>query len=160
MCKNITILGLGNILLKDEGVGVWIAEEIAKRSLPENVEIIDGGTAGLDILTSMKDVDKLIIIDALQGDEKPGTVYRLHPEDLPVPSDSYVSVHQMNIVEGLSIAQKTGNAPQEAVIIGVEPEDIDWGLGVTSNIQQKFPEIIDIVLEEVKNDCYREETNK
>ena len=150
MCKKITILGLGNILLKDEGVGVWITEEIAKRSLPENIEIIDGGTAGLDILTSMKDVDKLIIIDALQGDEKPGTVYRLHPEDLPVPSDSYVSVHQMNIVEGLNIAQKTGNSPQEAVIIGVEPEDIDWGLGVTSNIQQKFPEIIDIVLEEVK----------
>ena len=150
MCKKITILGLGNILLRDEGVGVWIAEELAKRNLPENVEIIDGGTAGLDILTSMKDVDKLIIIDALQGDEKPGTVYRLHPEDLPVPSDSYVSVHQMNIVEGLNIAQKTGNAPQEAVIIGVEPEDMDWGLGVTSNIQQKFPEIIDIVLEEVK----------
>ena len=160
MCKKITILGLGNILLRDEGVGVWIAEELAKRNLPENVEIIDGGTAGLDILSSMKDVDKLIIIDALQGDEKPGTVYRLHPEDLPVPSDSYVSVHQMNIVEGLNIAQKTGNAPQEAVIIGVEPEDMDWGLGVTSNIQQKFPEIIDIVLEEVKNDCYREETNK
>ena len=150
MCKKITILGLGNILLKDEGVGVWIAEEIAKRSLPENVDIIDGGTAGIDILSSMKNVDKLIIIDALQGDEKPGTVYRLHPKDLPVPSDSYLSVHQMNIVEGLNIAQKTGNAPQEAVIIGVEPEDIDWGLGVTSKIQQKFPEIIDIVLEEVK----------
>ncbi|HUT63815.1 MAG TPA: HyaD/HybD family hydrogenase maturation endopeptidase, partial [Anaerolineae bacterium] len=159
LCKNITILGLGNILLKDEGVGVWIAEEIARRSLPDNVEIIDGGTAGLDILTSMKDVDKLIIIDALQGNEKPGTVYRLHPEDVPAPSDSYVSVHQMNILEGLSIAQKTGNAPQETVIIGVEPEEMDWGLGVTPDIKQKFPEIIDIVLEEVKNDCYRKEAN-
>ena len=159
MYKKIIVLGLGNILLKDEGVGVWIAEEIAKRSLPENVEVIDGGTASLDILISMKDVEKLIIIDALKGGEKPGTVYRLHPEDLPTTSDSYVSLHQMNILEGLSIAYKTGNAPQETVIIGVEPEEMDWGLGVTSDIKRKFPEIIDIVLKEVKNDCYREETN-
>ena len=65
----------------------------------------------------------------------------------------------MNILEGLSIAYKTGNAPQETVIIGVEPEEIDWGLGVTSDIKRKFPEIIDIVLEEVKNDCYRKEAN-
>ena len=60
MCKKIIVLGLGNILLKDEGVGVWIAEEIAKRNLPENVEVIDGGTASLDILTSLEDIDKLI----------------------------------------------------------------------------------------------------
>ena len=118
-----------------------------------------GMFSGVDILISLKDVDKLIIIDALQGNEKPGTVYRLHPDDLPAPSDSYMSLHHMNILEGLNIARKTGNAPHEAVIIGIEPEDIDWGLGVTSHIQQKFPEIIDIVLEEVKHDCYREETN-
>ena len=159
MCKKIIVLGLGNILLKDEGVGVWIAEEIAKRSLPENVEVIDGGTASLDIFISIKDVEKLIIIDALRGGEKPGTVYRLHPEDLPAISDSYMSVHQINILEELSIAQKTGNTPQETVIIGVEPEEIDWGLGVTANIKRMFPEIIDIVLKEVKNDFYREKAN-
>ncbi|HDY87200.1 MAG TPA: hydrogenase maturation protease [bacterium] len=158
MCKKIIVLGLGNILLKDEGVGVWIAEEIAKRSLPENVEVIDGGTASLDILISMKDVEKLIIIDALRGGEKPGTVYRLHPEDLPAISNSYMSVHQLNVLEGLILAKKTGNAPQETVIIGVEPKEIEWGLGVTSEINKKIPDILNIVLEEVGNACYRTKT--
>ena len=159
MCKKIVVLGLGNILLKDEGVGVCVAEEIAKRSLPENVEVIDGGTASLDILTSMKEVDKLIIIDALRGGEKPGTVYRLHPEDLLTPSDTHVSLHQMHVLEGLSAAEKMGNAPQETVIIGVEPEEIDWGVGVTSTVKRKIPEITDIVLQEVGNACYRAKAN-
>jgi len=159
LCKKIIVLGLGNILLKDEGVGVWIVEEITKRNLPENIEVIDGGTASLDILTSLNKINKLIIIDALKGNEKPGTVYRLHPEDLPAISDSCMSVHQVNIIEGLKIAQKTGNTPQETVIIGVEPEVINWGLGVTAGINKKFPEIIDIVIKEVNNDCYREKAN-
>ena len=158
--KKIVILGVGNILLGDEGVGVHIVEEIEKIGLPENVEVIDGGTASIDILISMKDVDKLIIIDALKGGEKPGTVYRLHPEDLLASLDSYVSLHQINVLEGLSLARKTGNAPQETVIIGIEPEKTDWGLGITPEIDKKIPDILNIVLEEVGNACYETETTK
>ena len=158
--KKIVILGVGNILLGDEGVGVHIVEEIEKIGLPENVEVIDGGTASIDILISMKDVDKLIIIDALEGGEKPGTVYRLHPEDLFASLDSYVSLHQINVLEGLSLARKTGNAPQETVIIGIEPEKTDWGLGISPEIDKKIPDILNIVLEEVGNACYETETTK
>jgi len=154
LSKKIVILGVGNILLGDEGVGVHVAKKIAKMELPENVEVIDGGTASMDILSSMKDVEKLIIIDALRGGEKPGTVYRLYPEDLLASLDSYVSLHQINVLEGLNLARKTGNAPQETVIIGIEPEKIDWGLGVTSEIDKKIPDILNIVLEEVGNACY------
>lgn len=158
MSEKIVILGLGNILLKDEGAGVHIAEEIGKRSLPENVEVIDGGTASMDILMTLKDVKKLIIVDALRGGEKPGTVYRLHPEDLSAVSDCNMSLHQITVLEGLIIAKKIGNAPQETVIIGIEPEEIDWGIGITSEIKRKIPDIIDIVIEEVANACYRTET--
>jgi len=160
LSKKIVILGVGNILLGDEGVGVHVAKEIEKRELPENVEVIDGGTASMDILSSMKDVDKLIIIDALRCGETPGTVYRLHPEDLLASLDSYVSLHQINVLEGLILARKTGNAPKETVIIGIEPEKIDWGLGVTPEIDKKIPDIINIVLEEAGNACYGTETAK
>ncbi len=158
MSEKIIILGLGNILLKDEGAGVYVAEQIEKMSLPENVEVIDGGTASMDILMSMKDVKKLIIVDALRGGEKPGTVYRLYPEDLFSAPDSYMSLHQINVLEGLILSKKTGNAPQETVIIGIEPKEIDWGLGVTPDIKRKIPDIINRVIEEVTNACYRTET--
>ena len=157
MCKRITIIGLGNILMKDEGVGVWIARELEKINLPQSIEIIDGGTTSLDIFLSMKNIHKLIIIDALKGGGKPGSIYRLYARDLLPASGSSVSLHQMNVLEALSIAKKTSDIPQEAVIIGVEPKEIDWGLGVTSDIKRKFTEITDIVLEEVENDCYRKE---
>ena len=160
MSEKIVILGLGNILLKDEGVGVHVAEEISGRNLPENVDVVDGGTASLDILLSMKDVKKLIIIDALKGGEPPGTVYRLYPGDLLNTSESKLSLHQINLVDALSIIEKMGNAPKETVIIGVEPKEIDWGLEVTPDIKQKIPEITDIVLEEAGNACYRTEANK
>ena len=159
MGKKIVILGLGNILLKDEGIGVHIAQELGKRSLPKNIEVIDGGTSSLDILLSAKNVGKLIIIDALRGGEKPGTIYRLCPKDLPCFSASgqnksaragnYVSVHQINLLEALTIAEEAGNAPQETVIIGIEPKEIGWGLGVTSGIKQKTAKIINTVLKEV-----------
>ncbi|GAH50651.1 unnamed protein product, partial [marine sediment metagenome] len=99
MSKKIVILGLGNILLKDEGVGVHIAREVAGKDLPENVEIIDGGTASLDVLMSMKDVDKLIIIDALKGGEEPGSIYRLSREDLSGRTKNPVSLHQINLLD-------------------------------------------------------------
>jgi hydrogenase maturation protease len=157
--KRISIVGLGNILIKDEGIGVWIVRELKKRNLPQGIEIIDGGTASLDIFLSMKNIHKLIIIDALKGGGKPGTVYRLYPRDLLATSEFSVSLHQMNVFDALSIAKKIRKIPQETVIIGVEPKEIDWGLGVTSDIKRKFPEITDIVLEEIENDCYRKEAN-
>ncbi len=158
MYKKVVILGLGNILMKDEGVGVHVAREVEKRELPDYVEIIDGGTASTDILASMGGVDKLIIIDALKGGEKPGTVYRLYPEDLPVPSESFVSLHQIDVLLGLSLARKTGSTPKETVIIGIEPKEIDWGIGLTPEIDKKIPGIVDNILGEIRNACYRTKT--
>ena len=71
-----------------------------------------------------------------------------------------MSLHQINVLEGLSLARKTGNAPQETVIIGIEPEKTDWGLGISPEIDKKIPDILNIVLEEVGNACYETETTK
>ena len=72
----VLVLGLGNVLLKDEGVGVHVAGQLQKQVLPCNVEVIDGGTAGLDVLLSQQGLDKLVVIDAMRAGKKPGTIYK------------------------------------------------------------------------------------
>ncbi|HVP37397.1 MAG TPA: hydrogenase maturation protease, partial [Terriglobales bacterium] len=82
MVKKILVVGIGNLLLTDEGVGVHVIQELSKLKLPEGVELADIGTASFDLLTFMEGKDKVIIIDALVSDDKPGTLYHLSPEDL------------------------------------------------------------------------------
>jgi len=143
LSKKIVFLGLGNILLKDEGIGVHIIQELEKCSLPENCELIDGGTAGLDCLPPINEIEKLVIIDAIKGHKAPGTIYSLRPEHLIEDSScEALSLHQVGIIELLSMAKKAGSLPGEVIIIGVEPKEIGWGLELTDCLKQKVPAII------------------
>lgn len=161
MCKRIAVVGLGNILLKDEGIGVWIARELKKKRLAEHIEIIEGETAALDIFHSFKNnVKKIVIIDALLGEGKPGTINRLLPEDLVNVSGTCVSLHQIDFLETLAVLEKIGAPTHEIVIIGIEPKEITWGIGVTPEIKKKFKDIIDMVLKEVADDCHGKETTQ
>ncbi|KPJ68530.1 MAG: hypothetical protein AMJ43_00105 [Coxiella sp. DG_40] len=154
------IVGLGNILLKDEGIGVHIAKELQKQNLPGNVEVIDGGTAGLDVLLSAIDVDKLVIIDAFRAGKKPGNIYKISLNNkqkdrliqiFSQETISKISLHQVGLLDALSIAEKINIAPEEIVIIGVEPAEIDCGLELTEPVMRKVPQIISKVLEEIKD---------
>jgi len=148
--KKVLVLGLGNILLKDEGIGVYAALKLKEKTLPDNVEVIDAGTASLDIILSIKNVEKLIIIDALKSAKVPGTIYRLRLDDLESRiGSSALSLHQLSVVEALSIAKKKGDLPKDIVIIGVEPERIDYELGLSPSLEKKLPDIVDIVLREL-----------
>ena len=147
MSKKIIFLGLGNILLKDEGIGVHIIQELEKCSLPENCELIDGGTAGLDCLPPINEIEKLVIIDAIKGNKAPGTIYSLRPEHLIEDSScEALSLHQVGIIELLSMAKKAGSLPGEVIIIGVEPKEIGWGLELTDCLKQKVPAILSHVI--------------
>jgi len=159
---NILVLGLGNILMTDEGVGVHVVQRLQKFTLPENAEVIDGGTAGLDILLSRQRPYKLLIIDALKSGQKPGSFCKiclktgeknkflqLFDSDL-----STLSLHQVGLLDSLNAAEKLNCQPEEIVIIGVEPEKITCGLELTESVRQKIPEIIKTVLEELDNAVY------
>jgi len=149
--KKLTILGLGNILLKDEGVGVRVVWELEKKNLPGNIELVDAGTSGLDILSFIENVDKLIIIDAVKTAKTPGTLYRLDFKSLSELSHSQkLSLHQLGILETLQIAKKIGKLPEKIIIIGIEPKEIDWGLELSPEIEKKIPDLIDLVLKEIE----------
>ena len=146
----IAVVGIGNLLLKDEGTGVHIARALQQMDIPQDTKIIDGGTSP-DLPYYLKDTDKLIIIDAVKGGSKPGTVYRFHSHDVDIESASTGSAHEMGLEQSLRIMKLMGSEPREIVIIGVEPKEIDWGTELSAELQQKIPEIVNIVLKEINS---------
>ena len=146
----IAVVGVGNLLLKDEGIGVHIARALQQMDIPQDTKIIDGGTSP-DLPYYINGADKLVIIDAVKGGSKPGTVYRFHPGDVNIESEEMVSVHELGLEQSLKIMGLMGRKPREIVIIGIEPGEIDWGTELSAELQQKIPEIVNIVLKEINH---------
>jgi hydrogenase maturation protease len=156
---------LGNILLADEGIGAHVAQLLQKESLPANVEVVDGGTAALDALLLVEGIDKLVVIDALRAGQKPGTIYRAKflveeknrlTELFAGQGGSKISLHQIGLIDALAVAGRLNCLPEEIVIIGVEPSNVDWGLELTDQVAQKLPEIINMVLKEIGDAVHTE----
>ena len=147
--KSTLILGIGNILLRDEGVGVRVAEALQKMELPEDVEVIDGGTGGADLVDVLADRNKVVVIDAIEAQGAPGSVFRLRSEELmPAPGET-MSLHQLGLMESLLMAQQLGCAPQEVVLFGIQPGQICPGLELTPEVADAVPKVIRAVLEEI-----------
>ncbi len=145
--QKILIVGVGNLLLQDEGIGVHIIQALRNRVLPAHVDLLDMGTATMNLAFYLDGVQKVIIVDALKAGQKPGTIYQCRPEDLIADKEGPVSLHDLGVVESLSMSKKLGYSP-EVVIIGVEPKAIDWGMELTEEVKKEMPNIIDAVLKE------------
>jgi hydrogenase maturation protease len=147
----IAVVGIGNTLMRDDGVGIEAVQLLKRSSLPENVdlEIIEGGISpDLSVLVD-DDVDKLIIIDAVQGGGMPGTIYRFMPEALEKQSEETISPHNIGLKQSLTLMRIVGSLPAETVIIGVEPEDMGFGSGLSPSLQKELPQIIAAVRKEI-----------
>ena len=141
-------MGMGNLLLKDEGVGVHVIHALKeKNNLPENVELVDAGTAALDVLQILGDVDKLIVIDAVKGGCTSGTLYKFNPSDIRSANRATTSLHQLSFIEALSIVERLGKAPKNVTIIGIEPKEIAIGLELSPEITETIPKVIRLVRE-------------
>ena len=142
------VVGIGNVLLRDEGIGCHVAHALERFPLPD-VEIIDGGTCP-DVLQLLEDADKLVIVDAVKGGGMPGQIYRFRPEDITLDQKRVLSLHDMTLIDSLKLTQLWHNIG-ETVIIGVEPRDINWGLELSPELQGKMSQIVDTVLSELNN---------
>ena len=142
------VLGIGNALLKDEGIGCHVANALAETALPD-ARVIDGGTCP-DLWQLIGDTDKLVIVDAVHGGGTPGQVYRFHPDDITLEQRPLLSVHDMGFADNLRLMRLWHNV-SETVIIGVEPKEISCGLELSPELQRKIPQIIDIVLSELNS---------
>jgi hydrogenase maturation protease len=148
----VTVIGVGNLLLKDEGVGIHVIRAIQEKP-PEcnsDVTIIEGGTCP-DILYLLSErVEKLLIVDAVKGGGEPGSIYRFAPDDIEFRRGTITSVHQLGLAEGFKAMEFSDVKPEEIVIIGVEPYEVAWGLEISPELQGRVPEIIALVEKEMR----------
>jgi hydrogenase maturation protease len=144
----VVVIGVGNLLLKDEGIGIHAVKALQGMNLPRSVEIIDGGTSP-DLIAYTEAGDKLVIVDAARAGGEPGTIYRFRPGDLAGEKGGLASAHELGVEQSLRLMSLMGKEPGEIVIIGVEPKEIDWGIEPTAELQQKIPEIVKAVLREI-----------
>ena len=148
----ITILGIGNILLKDEGVGVRVVERLlAGYRFPENVAVYDGGVTGLmGLLPIIEDTDHLIVVDAIKGDGPPGTLYRYPLSEFRLCLPKKLSMHDVGFVECLTVSELNGTLPKSTVVVGVQPEDFSsLEMGLTDTVQKTVTPLVEMVMKEL-----------
>ncbi len=146
--KKVLILGIGNILHRDDGIGVYIANRIREtaKDLPEHVEVADGGTAGFDLIPLMQGRDKIVIIDALKADDAPGSIYRFSPEHIR-GGQTVMSLHETGISEVLRMLWLLGESPM-VEMVGIVPEDVTTlDISISSAVLESVPRAIDVVLD-------------
>ncbi len=147
--KPILILGIGNLLLKDEGFGVHVVQKMMAMSLPDDVELMDGGTMGIDLLYHIEGRKKVIAIDVVKADSRPGTLYRFTDKDIEYHKDILRSAHEIDFSYVLKTAEQLGNKPDEVVFIGITPQEIDADIGLTPALEERIPKVIELVMKEI-----------
>lgn len=153
--KRVLILGVGNVLLRDEGVGVHVAQRMMDMDVPPGVEVMEGGTDGFGLMHVLLQAERLILVDAVKGGGPPGSIYRFGIEDCPPFPDVFkTSVHQVSILEVINLSGLIGSTPRTTVI-GVEPKRMDMGMELSPEIEAKIPKVIQLIEEEVAT-CLRQ----
>lgn len=140
------VLGIGNLLLGDEGLGVHAARALAGEQLPDAVTVIDAGTAILDALPFIERADRVIVVDAVQAGEAPGTIYRF-PIDESCPSPLIGSMHGFDLSRLMSLACRS--SIPNTVVFGVEPAVIEWSMELSPEVARVLPGLLDWIKREL-----------
>ncbi len=147
--SKLLVLGIGNNLLTDDGVGVFAAEALQKEQWPENVTIMEGGTYTQDIFYLFKGYDRLLVLDVIHAGLSPGTIYRLTEEDLIQKDSQRLSIHDVDLIDSLKMAELCGGRPYMQ-IVGMEPADITtWNIGLSGSCLEKFETFLDVARQEI-----------
>ena len=149
----IVILGIGNVLMSDEGLGVRVVEKLVEEySFPESVEIYDGGVTGMmGLLPIIEDAGRLIIVDAINAPGDPGDLFRRAIDEFRLSMPKKLSIHDVGIMECLAIAEVNGRSPETTVVIGAKPADITTpGTRLTDVIRGRLEDLVSMVIEEAR----------
>jgi hydrogenase maturation protease len=131
----VLVLGLGNILLQDEGIGVRVIERLKRDyEFPCDVEVLDGGTAGMALYEHVIDREHLIVVDAVKTGHSPGTLVTLNNDEVPAFFRNKVSPHQLALSDILAALQIAGNSPPQITVIGIEPLNLNTGLDMSNTV--------------------------
>ena len=150
MERRTLVLGVGNILVQDEGLGVCALERLqASHRLPSEVSAIDGGTMGLDLLPYLDGITHLLILDAVHGSRPPGALVRLEGEAIPVALAMKLSVHQIGLQELLAVARFQGTLPGRVVVWGMQPACLEPGIGLSEPVRANLDDLVEAAAREL-----------
>jgi len=148
--SSILVLGLGNALMNDDAVGVRAIEALRERyTFPADVQLVDGGTLGLDLLPFLEGVERLLIIDAIDMGAMPGDLFRLAGEEVPRAFASKLSVHQMGVQDLLAVAELQGHVPGELVVHGMQPASIDMEMQLSPAVAAAMDPLLEGIVAEL-----------
>lgn len=132
----VTILGVGNVILRDEGFGVRVAEYLdAHYDFPESVQVIDGGTLGIELTQYVTGTKKLLVIDSINGGQAPGTRFHFHNDDIMAHFQDKLSAHEVGIQDVLVLLTVTGRKIPEVVVLGAQPYDLEAGVELSPEMK-------------------------
>ena len=144
------VLGIGNTILTDEAAGVRAAMALADAyRIPDNVQVIDGGTSGMEMIEDLSDLDLLVVIDVVKTGAAPGTVVKIAGDDIPVFFRRKLSPHQIALPDVLASLELLGTMPREIVVLGVEPVSLELGMEMTPTVAGEIPRLVDMALTEL-----------
>ena len=163
MKTRISLIGVGNILLQDEGVGVQAVEALRKRfDFPEDVRLLDGGTLGLDLLPFIEGMERILFMDAVDLKKEPGTIAIIEDEDLPSFLAPKLSLHHVGLSDLLFASSFMGIRPSKITLIGIQPEKVEVGLTLSATVTENFEKFLKTILEKLREwgVMFREKTNR
>ena len=148
--RETLVIGLGNPLRGDDGVGVRIVQALATLQLPGGVEVVDGGTLGLELVSLMEGWQRVILVDAANVGRSHGEFVRFGLDEARLlGSSEQISVHAAGLRDALLLAQVLGVLPEEVVIYGVQPAHLDWDAELSPEVEAAVPKIARCILEEL-----------
>jgi hydrogenase maturation protease len=146
------VIGLGNPLRGDDGVGVRVAGVLAERVLPRDVEVVDGGTQGLGIVSLMEGRQRVILVDAADMGRAPGAFVRFNLDDVRLMGkDDRLSIHGAGLRDSLLLAQALGTLPDEVTIFGVQPAKLEWESALSPEVEASLPALVEAILLEASS---------
>jgi len=145
----VVVVGIGNELLGDDSVGIHVIRELARRGVPSDTTLIEAGTAVDMLWDEFAGAGKVIVVDAVKGGGPPGSVYRYLYGECPEGLGVTQSGHEVGLRDKLVALELMGYTLPEVVVVGVEPERMELGAGLSSCLRNQLPAVVDIVLEEV-----------
>ena len=145
----VLVLAIGNILRQDDGFADAVLQALAEEELPEWVELFDAGTAIVDMMDIFHGREKLVVIDAVDGGGAPGTLYRFSPEEIESDAVALHDIHQVGLLETLKLGELVDCRPQEAVVIGVQPRQLNLAIGLSDEVAAAVPQAVQLVKKEI-----------
>lgn len=148
--KPIIVLGIGNLLMQDDGVGVHVINYLSEQGVSEGVELVDGGTHSYDLMEYFVADANIIVVDAMHAGGQPGTIYRAPLEDLGLkPQDHMVSLHEVHFIEAVQMARMLGHQP-EILVYGIEPQVVALSMEMTPDVAAAVPKVAELIQEDIR----------